>query len=300
MMMDTYGRSEDTYGRDGLIGSSELMEVYDEYSEILLTSETDFARMREDMVFWANDDTVEPQKSYQYRVRLGVFNPVAGMNQVSERDASLSDKVILWSDFSEITEAVEVPGTLYFFAREIQEAAKTVTVSVCRYILGRWHKEDFIVGQGEVIGDVVETEPEEPEETETIRNRTGRLTTTVTVRTSDEATVPDMIDYGTGAVMVDTMAVSDWTGDRNMRTRHYYDMLYSYDGTNIEHTPVGTVYWDEELRSAYSKISRLLREEVEPFKAWGGAGGRGGRDGRGMDGFGGRNMFMGGRDSFGG
>jgi hypothetical protein len=298
--MDTYDGLRGGYGRDGQITSSELVEIYDQYSEIMLTSETDFARMREDMVFWAHDDTVEPQKSYQYKIRLGVFNPVAGMNQVSERDASLSDKVILWSDFSGITETVEIPGILYFFAREIQEAAKSVTITVCRYVLGRWHKEDFIVGQGEVIGDVVETEPEEPEKTETIKNRTGRLTTTVTVRTSDEATVPEMIDYETGAVMVDTMAVSDWTGDKNMRTRHYYDMLYSYDGANIEHTPVGTVYWGEDLQSAYSTIMRLQREPQQPFKAWGGAGGRG-RGGRGMDDFGGRNMFLGGmRDGFGG
>ena len=301
-LTDTYGGLRDGYGRGGQMGSPELMEIYDEFSEILLTDETDFARMREDMVFWAYDDTVEPQKSYQYRVRLGVFNPVAGMNQVHERDASLSDKVILWSDFSRVTETVEIPGMLYFFAKEMQEAAKTVTVTVCRYVLGRWHKNDFIVGQGEIIGNVVETEPEEPEETETVRSRTGgRLTTTIAVRTSEEATVPEMINYGTGAVMVDTMAVSDWTGDKNMRTRHYYDMLYSYDGTNIEHTPVGTVYWDEDLQSAYSTIQRLQRTPQEPFKAWGGAGGRGGRGGRGMDGFGGRDMFMGGmRDGYGG
>ena len=105
-----------------------------------------------------------------------------------------------------------------------------------------------------------------------------------------------MINYGTGAVMVDAMAVSDWTGDKNMRTRHYYDLLYSYDGTNIEHTAVGMTYWHEDLRSAYSRISRLLREEAEPFKPWTG---RGGMDGRGMGG--GRDMFMGGMgDSYGG
>ncbi len=295
---DTYDGSGDySYGRGGQVGS-ELMEIYEEYSELMLTSETDFARMREDVVFWTHDDTVEPQKSYQYRVRLGVFNPVAGTNQASERDASRSDKVILWSEFSETTETVEIPGTLYFFAREIQEAAKTVTITVCHYVLGRWHKEDFIVGQGEVIGDVVETEPEEPEETESARRRSGRLTAATTVRSSVEATVPEIIDYGTGAVMVDTMAVSDWTGDKNMRTRHYYDMLYSYDGTNIEHAPVGTVYWKDDLRSAYSSILRLQREPQEPFKAWSG-GGRG-RGGRGMDDFGGRGMMGGMGDGYGG
>jgi hypothetical protein len=307
--METFGGFTDDFSMGGQFGSSEVAKIYDEYKEVKLTKETNFARMREDMMFWAHDDTVEPQKSYQYRIRLGVFNPVAGMNQVNERDAALSNKVILWSDFSNVTETVEIPGTLYFFAREVQEAAKTVSISVCRYMLGRWHKEDFIVGRGEVIGDVVETEPEEPEETETARSsrrdslrRTGRrLSTTATARgrSSVEATVPEMIDYETGAVMVDTMAVSDWTGDKNMRTRHYYDLLYSYDGTNIEHMPVGMTYWDEDLRTAYSKISRLVKEEAEPFKPW--SGGRGGMEGMGGD-FGGGMEYMGGmmEDAYGG
>jgi hypothetical protein len=300
-LLDGYDGSTDTLGRDGQV-NSELSEIYEEYGKLLLTPDTDFSRMREDMVFWAHDDTVEPRKSYQYRVRLGVFNPVAGNNQASERDASRSGQVILWSDFSDITKTVEIPGRLYFFARDIQEAAKTVTITVFKYVLGHWHKEDFMVGQGEVIGDVVETIPEEPEEDDfSRRGRSGRLTTatTVAVRSTDEATVPDMIDYGTGAVMVDTMAISDWTVDRNMRTRHYYDMLYSYDGTNIEHTPVGSTYWDDELRSTYSSVSRLEREPQEPFKAWSGAGRGGG--GRGIDDFGGRGMlFRGTRDGFGG
>lgn len=268
----------DFYGLGQGQGSLAVTEVYEEFNEVRFNATTDFSRLREPILFWAHDDTVEPKKTYRYRIRLGVFNPVTGTKQA--RDPEMANQVILWSDFSEVTDTVEIPGKLYFFARDIQEAAKTVTVTVCKYVLGKWHKEDFPVRQGEAIGKVVETEIEEPETTQTATTRgTTRRTTTTT--TTETAPVPEEIDYKTGAVMVDAVAVSDWIGGANLRTRRYYDLLYSFDGTNIEHTPVGTGYWDDEQRSTYSLISRSERETPEAFKAWGSSGMQGGR---GMEG----------------
>jgi len=63
-----------------------MNDVYDEFDEVRLTWRTDLEKMREPLLFWAHDDTVELRKSYRYRMRLGVFNPVAGTNQLSEQD----------------------------------------------------------------------------------------------------------------------------------------------------------------------------------------------------------------------
>jgi len=84
---------------------------------------------------------------------------------------------------------------------------------------------------------------------------------------------------------VDAVAVNDWTGDKSLRMRHYYDMLYSYNGINIKHMAVGSAYWPSELQSVYSLIGRLQRETQEPFKAFGSGGGRrrGGLDSGGME-----------------
>ncbi|OHB73960.1 MAG: hypothetical protein A2Z25_05585 [Planctomycetes bacterium RBG_16_55_9] len=46
-------------------------------------------------------------------------------------------------------------------------------------------------------------------------------------------------------------------------------MLYSFDGVNIEHMPVGATYRPAELADVHSRISRLQRETQEPFKAFG-------------------------------
>ena len=284
-MTDTlglYGNDRLGDGRGGTLKRTPTTnDVYYDLDEVALTRLTDFSKLREPMLFWAHDDTPEPKSTYRYRVRLGVFNPVAGTNQLSEQSVSLKNKVIIWSDFSDVTEPVEIPGRSYFFARDIQEAAKTITVTVCQYVLGHWYTEDFKIRQGEVIGDVVEIEPDKPKtprgrNQDVLGGRFGGIT-----RPEEKTNVPEKIDYGTGAVMVDAMPMNDWWGDKALRTRHYYDMLYSFDGINIDHMPVGTTYWSKDMQSTYSNISRLSRETQEPFKDFSSSRRRGGLPGQG-------------------
>jgi len=227
--------------------SKTTKNIYEEFDKILLTEKTDITKMEEPLVFWAHDDTVEPRKSYRYRMRLGVFNPIAGTDQFIEQDKSLKNKVILWSEFSDATGTVDIPGTLYFFPREIQEAAKTVTVTACRYVLGYWYCKDFMVKVGETIGNVVGLEPLESQE---------------------QLTVPEQIDYTTGAVLIDVAQVDDWSGGTNPYKRQYYNMLYSFDGKDIERLPIKTRYWAEALQSKFNEIKRSEKESKEPLRSW--------------------------------
>ncbi|MBW8039476.1 MAG: hypothetical protein FVQ85_05700 [Planctomycetes bacterium] len=228
--------------------STTIDDIYKELDDILITKKTNLMRMRDLLLFWAHDDTVEPGKSYRYRIRLGVFNPIAGTNRFNEQDEDLKNKIVLWSEFSELKEIVKVPGTLYFFPRDVKDAARVVTVHVARYTLGYWYVKDFAVKPGEVIGKVAEFEPAEDE-----RNA---------------PMMPETIDYTTGAVMVDVVPVNDWSGGRNMYARRYYDMLYSFDGGGIEHRPVSTRYWDDELRIKLNDITRSQKEPKEPLRPW--------------------------------
>ena len=331
------GTTDPTMDSPGLYGNERLdsrgrplrrgpttNDIYYEYDDVAFNRLTDFSKLKEPISFWAHDDTLEPRNTYRYRIRLGVFNPVAGTNQLSKQDISQNNKVILWSAFSKVTEPVEIPGRSYFFARDIQEAAKTITVTVCQHVLGHWYSEDFKVSKGEVIGDVIETEIEEDR---TLRGRStssrgagGRITgdrrgdymggvgdymgdrfASIT-RPEEKSNVPETIDYSTGAVMVDAMSINDWWGDTARRSRHYYDMLYSFDGINIEHMPVGTIYWSKDMQTAFNYIAKLEREPHEPFKPFGSGSRRGARQGPGgyedMGGYGGDDLGyeMGGRD----
>jgi hypothetical protein len=237
--------------------SKTIDDVYQEFDEISITESTDIAKMDKPLLFWAYDDTVEPGK-YRYRIRLGVFNPIAGTNQFSEQDKSLKNKVILWSEFSDATEAVDIPRTLYFFPREIQEATKAVTVQVSRYVLGYWYSKDFTVKQGELIGKVGEYKITEEEE-------------------KGGVTIPKTVDYTTGAVLVDIVPVNDWSGGNNLHNRRFFDVLYSFDGKDIERLPIKTRYWTEALQSKFNEIKRYEKEPKEPLRSWGGRPGERGR-----------------------
>ncbi len=225
-------------------------DIYDEFDEILIDDKTDFAEMSEPLLFWAYDDTVEPGKSYRYRIRLGIFNPVAGTDQFSETGMQFKDKVILWSDFSGETAIVDVPERLYFFAYDIQEVSKAAMVQVYRYLLGYWHSKDFTVRQGEVVGGIVTSEKIESEE-------------------EQEVLVPERIDYTTGAVLVDFKIVNDWAGSKFLKQRRYYSMLYSYDGTNIEQLAVKQQFWPLGLRSKYNELRNAQQEKKKPLRDWG-------------------------------
>jgi hypothetical protein len=243
-------------------------DVYYDYQDILITRRTDLSKMREPLVFWGHDDTVEPKKIYRYRIRLGVFNPIAGANPSNTNKQGNSEKnqVVLWSNFSDVTQAVHIPARLYFFANEIQEAAKTVTVQVSKYVLGYWHSQEFRVKPGEVIGKVVETEAPKPEER--AKDRRVAFAMSAPMLMKDKPVVPETIDYGTGAVLVDAVAVNDWAGPGQLHPRLYHDMLYTYDGMDIEHMPVKARNWPEQILVAFYDIQRAQREPPQPFRDW--------------------------------
>ena len=265
-----------------------LNQVYLKFEQIRINWMTDFAKLDEPMTFWAHDDTVEPAKTYRYRIRLGVFNALAGTNQLSDKDKALKDQVILWSGFSAVTKPVEIMDKLYFFANSIREMDKAVTVQVSKLALGRWYSDNFVVHQGEQIGAVIEPKPEKPERgapgTTALGTLAGPLGTPMGGALGgpmgpypglgmsvpkDKSEIPETVDCTTGAVMVDAIVVNDWSGAPALRPRSYHDMLYSYDGASIEHMPVGATYWEPQLQSAYSHIARKQREPREPFKAFG-------------------------------
>jgi len=233
-----------------------MKDFYDEYTNLSITSRTDITKMREPLVFWAHDDTAEPGRSYQYRIRLGVFNPIAGTNQVSGQDKSQKNKVILWSDFSNGTETVEIPARLYFFPHRIQEVAEIVTVKVCRYVSGYWYSRDFRVRQGEAIGKVKDVESKTAKGDEQNKEIAG-------------LTIPETIDYSTGAIYVDAVHVNNWVGGRSMRARPYYDMLYSFDGTSMKHIPISRSYWAQELQIKFREIEELEKKPKKVLRDWG-------------------------------
>ena len=207
----------------------------------MLLARKDISSLRETINFWAYDDTVEPGASYRYRIRLGVFNPLAGTDQVRDEDAAGKNKVVLWSGYSEATDIMDIPKRLYFFPVNVQETAKAAEVQVCKYVLGYWHSEQFMVKRGDMIGKVAKVEASEKDKTAGVK-------------------LPETIDYATGAIVVDMVAVNDWVGEKALQQRQYFDVLFSVDGVNVERLPAKQMYWPEDLRLKYSELKALEKE----------------------------------------
>jgi hypothetical protein len=213
----------------------------------------DISSLREWVTFWAFDDTVEPGASYRYRIRFGVFNPVAGTGQVAAEYAAANSKVVLWSDYAEIEDVVEIPERIYFFPVNVQETAKAVEVQVCKYALGYWHSEQFMVKRGDVIGKAAKVTVSEKDKEAGVK-------------------LPESIDYTTGITLVDIIAMNDWIGDKTLQSRQYFDMLFSFDGTSVGRLAAKQMYWPEDLRLKYTELKALEKKTKAPLRDWSGAG----------------------------
>jgi hypothetical protein len=251
---------------------------------------TSLATLKDPLLVWAIDDTVQPGKTYRYQIRIGVFNPVAGTGKVADRDGDKKDQVILWSDFTPVTKSVSVHKKMYFFARDVQDRTKSASIEVARYLRGYWRTEDFQVRPGETIGKEVETKKERTEKTPA---GTASRTTNPGVRFEDLAqrgglavglgvdapkeddVNPPTIDFSTNTLLVDLVEVNDWTGGPNSRQRSYYDMLYTEDGTRIDHMPSARG-WPKSLSDVYQEIKSDILKEKKTLRAFG-------QTGRGAD-----------------
>jgi hypothetical protein len=233
-------------------------EVSEEYTETMLTLNSNFARLKEPVLLWALDDTVEQGQKYQYRIRIGVFNPVFNGSE---------NNAILWSDYSELTQTVEIPRMLYFFATEAQEVAKTATIMVCKYYYGYWRNNLFKVGLGDQIGRVVEYEYDEEVSTITTTNASGNSAAISSTSPLYQAVKPASVDFSTGAVLVDLVRVDDVSTQAGLQNRKYFEILYSNDGGDtIERMPAPRSYWPAAIENRY-KLTQEVKVK-EPFKAW--------------------------------
>ena len=236
-------------------GSPAFVQLYKDFDKILINDSTDLSKMTELLIIWAFDDTVRPATNYRYRVRLGIFNPIAGTDKFSNDEDPLKNKVVLWTNFLEAQQIVQVPAKLYFFAQSIEELKKRVSVLVARYKLGYWYTSDFKVTPGETIGQVVKQSASESEEDIAAMLQPG-------------ASALSQIDYSTGQVLLDAIQMTEWAGSGNLYPRAFYQMLYSSDGSEIFQMPIGDKFWSDEVRIRYSYVKAsesMQKESLRPF-----------------------------------
>lgn len=105
---------------------------------------------------WGHDLTVQPGKTYRYRLRVAVMNPVFQRRRLVEQQrVDYFHRLALVSEPGPWTEPVVVEPEHRFFVVKGSGRQQSATVEVWRVFNGRYRAEKFDVQPGDVIGGVV-------------------------------------------------------------------------------------------------------------------------------------------------
>lgn len=236
-------------------------DVRADFEKELLDEKSDIGSMRDPLLVWAHDDTATPGKTYQYRIRIGVFNPIAGKDWFQDDQADYKDQLVLWSDYSEPTDAVFIPKRIYVFPMGVladkgaPDDIEGVQVEVAKYYLGRWRDFDFDVVPGQVIGYEVEDVQEEDK----MQNEMGDYQPMFSETGTGQD--PEMIDFTSDITLVDVTREVVW-GSR-LRAGSLYKMLYYDSEKKIQQVAIGKSNWGSDRRDIYGEIRESMTRDVE-------------------------------------
>lgn len=108
-----------------------------------------------EMSVWAHDDTVVPGRTYRYRLRVRMKNPLYSTFNVA-KDPSLTEQFTIDTAFTEWKEVKAPRNTEYFFASTRtqiqQDTVLSAKVDVFKRQKGEWTMATFDVAPGDSIG----------------------------------------------------------------------------------------------------------------------------------------------------
>ena len=234
-------------------------DIQEDFEEELLEEKQDVMSVQDPLLVWAHDDTAEPGKTYQYRIRIGVFNPIAGKDWFQQDQADYKDQVVLWSDFSEPTDQIEIPQRIYMFPMDLiasangSEKAAGVQVEVMKYFLGRWRDYDFDVYPGQIIGYEVEDDDDDDIDTAMMADYQPMMEGMIQE--------PETVDFTTGYMLVDILSETIW-GSR-LRPSSLDTILFNDTDDQLRKMAVGKRDWDSDVRSNYEMIQNAMEAGVQ-------------------------------------
>jgi len=261
-----------------------IEDVWRDFQKELLTD--DWWKRTEPLLIWAHDDTVQPGKTYQYRIRVGMFNPIAGKDWFKAEQQEFKNQVVLWTPFAETIAKknepliASIPKTLHIFPMDVSKTNPiAVNVRVSKYYMGRWRSQDFEVLPGQTIGSVVEvkkttTSPAEAGAGLGMEGTTppppmmgGGMPMPAEGAGMMGAVRPEKVDFTTPYLYLDQISEVDWSGTMTaLRRREFVSILYAKEDGVLEKLPIRQPNWSAELRKNYRDVQEAEREaENEVF-----------------------------------
>ena len=113
---------------------------------------------------WFHDDSVEGGKTYQYRMRVRLWNRYVG-NMKALTNPEDARKPVIVGDWSAESDEITVKPRHFFFLASNQLKDNKASVDVWTWNNGKWMKEKYNVGVGDTIGGVKKITLDEIDET---------------------------------------------------------------------------------------------------------------------------------------
>lgn len=101
---------------------------------------------------WAHDVRVDEGKTYRYRVRVHVVNPLYSRRMDEKQAEQYAQLFKIASEWSAWSEPVETNRLRYSFVKTGRESTNSIEVEVWRFTNAQWYSAVFSVTPGDVIG----------------------------------------------------------------------------------------------------------------------------------------------------
>ena len=153
---------------------------------------------------FASDLFLEPGRTYRYRIRVAVNNPLYNQQDLAPEDVKKNaNRFVLYSDWSDWTDPITSEKLLDFFLTDSNKSPDPgrASVVIMRYYDGQWREGEFEVRPGDPIGSPMGV---------TIDGRKTNM------------------DFFTGAIAID-LEFDHVVYDSGGRTRKTTQMLYLQD-----------------------------------------------------------------------
>jgi hypothetical protein len=216
-----------------------------------------------DMTVWIHDDTVVAGAAYQYRIRCGAFNPIAGRGWCASESKEYNNQVVLWSAYTELSEPVRIPKMLHMFPMDILADGTGVTIDIYKYYMGQWHTETFEVRSGQMIG-----KPMEPKSKTNLGGAgmeagnpmldmgAGNPALGMNIEGTQQQSL--QVDYSTGYMLMDVQAATNWFIP-GVRPQEVSSMLYLDDNNQILALATKkSSCWSKELNAEYNTVKQEM------------------------------------------
>ena len=157
VLNNEYVRAGDEKRADGFIRAADKLIAREERRRGSEDGELPFITHPDNdsrVAVWLHDDSVEPGKTYRYRMRVNLWNRYVGQIKPL-RDPQEARHSVLYGDWSLPSEPMAVTPSTYFFLNSPTFDQSGANVDVFKWRKGEWLKQRFLDVQiGKVIGEV--------------------------------------------------------------------------------------------------------------------------------------------------